>query len=196
MQWRAAVGSQRCLAFAAGWQQPELKIDAIGDEARVRHRFMALRIQMDTTLANTVCDPVVVQEAQHGIGIVRVKVQLHGRVGIGGALQYCAHQARAKRGKEAHRLDGCVAPRVQMRGLFIASEQALIVAQCDEDFRRLGPLAPIRRCALTRQYATQGGGRIVDAVFAHATGGLFGQPAALFASVHQKMSNDSRSVVP
>ena len=48
-------------------------------------------------------DPVFLEEARHVVGIVTEQLQRHRRIGVGGAVEHAADQARLEHFEEIHR---------------------------------------------------------------------------------------------
>src|SRR5690606_28968608 len=71
------------MAFTFCRKQPQLDLDAVRDEAEVRHRCAALWVKLNATLAGSVRDALILEESHDGFRLVTVQVQLDGRVCVG-----------------------------------------------------------------------------------------------------------------
>ena len=100
-------------------------------------------------------------------------------MGVGGAVQHRADQARFERGEELQRAQRGLAASAHLGHLSIAQEQPLVLAQ------RVLDLAVARQRRILVDAEAFGGlelglVEVADAAFDHQAGGLVGQSVAAF----------------
>lgn len=158
----------------------EVEAQLFGGEQPDRAVERAFAVEADAAAAGFGGDAVVFEKARHPFGVVGVEVQMHRRVGVGGALERGADEAGVEVAEEIERAQGGVATAAQFRGLGIALEQALVFAQGFLD------LAVARQRSVVVDAQARGGlefglMEVADAGFGDQPGGFVGEAIAALA---------------
>jgi len=119
-----------------------------------------------------------------------VHLQLHGTVGIGGAIEHRAAQARRERLEELHRAQGGLAALAQLRTVVGTGKQALVLTQGVFDLGVAGQGGIVMDAEPCRGLEL-GLVVIADAALGHQAGGLMRQLVAALTGLRGCMLTGS-----